>query len=691
MPEDRLPSCFDPYLRYAILTDFRNFQFFDEKHKFFHEDNFRLLLLVEVKRAGMVAEFEKEMTDPKFDREFRAEFGPDVGQTRYATLRCRKAAVIDPRALHLWREYVSRVELSLPVKPALRETLFKKAETIDRSQEGKHPPGSLLIGMLDDGCPFAAARFLTNPASAGGPITRVLAIWDQNQGKPPADIDDSSGKPCQFGQLPSDFTYGLEYRRDFAAPVGSPRQIGIDEWIQLHSTPTGVIDEGGCYADAGFKSLARGQSHGGHVMDVFAGQIPTSSRLGPSPRGDRRDPPSWKPGTDPACSADVVFVQFSEDCIRDATGVWLKTYVLQGIQYILSFADPVRTKNVVINLSYGPTTGPHDGTAELESALTALVAEFDGILKNPKLEIVLPAGNAYLSEGHVAFTRHTAHQPGHVEWTWRLPPDNSVLCFAEVWMRKHDANGVIVTLTSPSGLVSRSTTGPVPAPTGIPFSSFTGAYAPLAWGNNTMWLLAVEPTIAPSGFVPEHGDWTIRVDGVGVNAQVHAYVARSDPNMGVRTGARRSSFVDHNWELIHSAAAACKYADGEFDKSGSLIHRLGTLNGIATASDASVHVAGGYIISNGRKSSYSSAGPARHGPRVGPDFVLPCDEACALTGIRAGGNRSGTVFRLTGTSVAAPQLARELAKPPLPPATNIPSPGNVVDVEKRGGGNLEPP
>ena len=99
-----------------------------------------------------------------------------------------------------------------------------------------------------------------------------------------------------------------------------------------------------------------------------------------------------------------MFVQFSEDCIRDATGVWLKDYVVEGIQYILSFADPNVTKKVVVNVSYGPTTGPHDGTAELEAALKALVTEFNGTHGLPKLEIVVPAGNAYLSEGHVVFT-----------------------------------------------------------------------------------------------------------------------------------------------------------------------------------------------------------------------------------------------------------------------------------------------
>ena len=68
-------------------------------------------------------------------------------------------------------------------------------------------------------------------------------------------------------------------------------------------------------------------------MDVLVGRIPTSSRIGPP--ADRRDPPSWKPGVDNATDADVVFVQFSDECIRDATGVWLKDYVVEGIKYIL--------------------------------------------------------------------------------------------------------------------------------------------------------------------------------------------------------------------------------------------------------------------------------------------------------------------------------------------------------------------
>ena len=31
MAEAELPSCFDPYLRYAITTKFKYFEFFDDK------------------------------------------------------------------------------------------------------------------------------------------------------------------------------------------------------------------------------------------------------------------------------------------------------------------------------------------------------------------------------------------------------------------------------------------------------------------------------------------------------------------------------------------------------------------------------------------------------------------------------------------------------------------------------------
>jgi hypothetical protein len=523
----------------------------------------------------------------------------------------------------------------------------------------------------------------------------VRAIWDQDDNMKVATVN---GR--EFGRPVTDFNLGREYLRDFG---GSGGPIGLNEWMSLYKIPpTNSINEDSCYADAYFHRLAPSRSHGAHVMDVIAGRVPTSSRIGPTALNtDHRDPPSWKPGdpsTDPACDTDVVFVQFPESCIRDATGVWLKSYVVRGIRYIMSFADPQNTDDVIVNISYGPTTGPHDGTHELETALAELVAEFDGSPGKPRLQVFLAAGNSYLTAGHVHYARRVFDHPNYVEWIWRLPPDNTVLCFAEIWMDSAYAQNVAVTLTSPSGVVYQPT--PPPPPGTNPVYTPAGLDLPVSGGGNTMWRLQVEHTdIAPNVIAPndppaEHGDYKIKVTYLPHGAVVDAYIARSDPNMGVVTGAKLSHFIDPKWQQTRAAEASCKYIHGEFDNHGSLIRRVGTLNGIATDTNARVHVAGGDMLMDGRKAPYASAGPARghpHPGRLGPDFALYCDESYALQGVRAGGTRSGSVFRLVGTSVAAPQFARLVADSTALNPSHIPSITDTAEIEKRGGGNLAPP
>jgi hypothetical protein len=168
------PACFGPYLRYAIDSNFENFstdlENFRRKFRSFDEVVFRLLLLVELKQPELVRAFEDAMK--QHADKFGAEFGPDVGHTKYATLRCHKAAVIDDVSVPIWTKFVSRVELSLPVQPSTPKQFKPKFELDHRYDEGSYPPGSLLIGMLDDGCPFAAAQFL-NISATGGVSTRV--------------------------------------------------------------------------------------------------------------------------------------------------------------------------------------------------------------------------------------------------------------------------------------------------------------------------------------------------------------------------------------------------------------------------------------------------------------------------------------------------------------------------------------
>ena len=650
------PDCFDPYLRYAISTDFKKFGSFDAMGDFW------LFLLAEFTDAAAANQFKTKMAGLK--HRHILVYGPAKPESRFYTIRAGRSAVLDPDTFPLWNQFVSAVELSLPLTPSKLRPMFS-----DRSMISGQSSQKVLIGVIDDGCPFAAAQFLKVTA---GPTaeTRLLAIWDQDPYRPIVTVKDRGGRTCRFGKLPSDFIYGREFHRDSEKPGTVGRQMGLNEWIRLHTTPTDSIDEDSCYADAVLPRLDHRLSHGAHVMDVFAGRLPVSSRIGPWP--------SWLPAADAASKADVVFVQFPENCVRDSTGVWLKAYVVDAIRYIMTFADSAKLDRVVINLSYGPTTGPHDGTAKLERALSALVVEYDGSGGKPPLEIVLAAGNSYLTESHVEFKGESA-TPSSVEWVWRLPPDNTVLCFAEIWMK--DDTGVTVTLHSPSG---------VAAPAKTTATTVASVGGPYPWSSGKVWRLDVGPTIAAAAPPAEHGDWRITITGIPRGAEVHAYVARTDPNLGLSTGAKRSFFVDREWERKRGAKAGCTRVRGEFDKTGSLINRRGTLNGIATKVDAKVHVAGGYIFSNRRKSPYSSAGPARIGSvprRIGPDFVLPSDDSCDLEGIRAGGNRSGITFRLVGTSAAAPQRARLVADAVYPNPTT--KPGD--DPPEFGQGRLDPP
>ena len=99
-PEPGLPQSFDPYLRYAVATEFKTFESFEE------ESN-KLSFLVEFKRGGLATSFERRMNEAGFE----VELGPYDNDSRYFTLRTGTSAVTDPRAYSIWNDLVSRVEV----------------------------------------------------------------------------------------------------------------------------------------------------------------------------------------------------------------------------------------------------------------------------------------------------------------------------------------------------------------------------------------------------------------------------------------------------------------------------------------------------------------------------------------------------------------------------------------------------
>src|SRR4051812_34009860 len=211
MPEAELPRSFGPYLRYAIAANFSNFDPFDD-------GAFRLLLLVEFKNLEAPAKFVTRMRNHQ-PNAIAVELGPTHAHARHVPVRAEKAAV-GSETIGIWNDLASSVELSLPLLPAK----FLRGLTVNRPDKryelDGEPDAEVLIGVIDDGCPFAAAQFLSSTGAAAK--TRVRAIWDQNQPRDPVHITDQNGQQHTFGQVLNDFNYGLEFwRTTYTSTSGS--------------------------------------------------------------------------------------------------------------------------------------------------------------------------------------------------------------------------------------------------------------------------------------------------------------------------------------------------------------------------------------------------------------------------------------------------------------------------------------
>ena len=490
---------------------------------------------------------------------------------------------------------VRRIELAAALTPGPERVGL---HSIGRSKK------PLLAAVLDDGCAFANTRFVA------GAQPRVLWLWNQ---EPTA----SAGTPL-FGangpSVDSDFMYGRQWSRP-----------------ALQTLITSSAGQAQAYAAAELSSLRRAAAHGPHMTDLLCGREP------------------W----------DLVFVQFPRAGIDDPSGLWLKRYAIDGLNYVLDCAGPLTT-TVVANLSWGPQTGPHDGNSVLERAIDEMVAV--QAAQGRKLIVSVPAGNSFASQAHAQIAFGSG---GGVRWI--VPPDGRMPAVLEVWWPKTAAvTDVRMRVRPPSG----------PAVNLVPGLNLP---APLRWAalllptidSGPVALLVVHPTeFDDASLRGLHGTWTLEFDRPSNPAagDLHVYVARADHNMGARRRAS-ASYLSDDAQEAHRFVAASRRHD---EAAGSAVRRAGTLNGLATG--AATKVAAGYSFSDFRMASYSSSGRSR-GARTGPDYTCVTDQSALIRGVRATGVRSGTVVRLVGTSTAAPQLGRILANgsaipfDPLPPVS----------------------
>ena len=643
------PTLPDPYCIWAALTSWADYSGPPSALR-------RAAVIIELANASQLADFLKKAVATEFavSLDYFGVTGSATGAflTASVTLKgLRRLADPSERGL---APFVKRFDLCDFVRPG-RVLSNVEAHALPRTTPRPPLRGKNLIGMIDDGCAFAHASFFIDKT------TRIAALWDQDV-RPAFDGVCERPAVC-YGGLPFRFTAGREIWRGAALTD----RLGLDSWIAKYLDTTSAVDEQACYADASYPALQPRAVHGPHVMDVLAGPISLRQRM----HTERDEPPSWGPASsdiagDPNQS-DIVFVQLPRAGLQDNSGGWLDSHVLDAIRYILS-CRAKDTEHTVINLSYGSTVGAHDGSSILDAALADIHHREGG-----KLATMIAAGNSFSSRGHgvvelIRNVRRSMH--------WQIPPDSESPAFMQVWLPDSQ---IRIRVTPPGEAVASM--GWFGAGEVATWSVEGIAVATVVYleqssrGDGSMVLIAVAPTGQEDAdrVAAMCGIWKIDlVSVVDTIKPVHAYIARNDIGLGQAKRGRQSYFVDpiddtdRFLRSPHDDVDAVDIEDGILldsnARSESYVRRRGTLNGIAT--NRAVIVVGGYrrnfsdTRSDYSKSEYSSAGREDDDRGRPPTTTYPTDECQTLKGIRASGSRSGSTFRLVGTSVAVPQRAR---------------------------------
>ena len=586
---------------------------------------------------------------PRFGKSYEQRLAPGAVMTAFAPAEFLMELMANEdepyRSLRPARKIIA---LGSPIRtPTFAEASWREARARPVEEpdigppEGGWPDGTVIMGVIDDGIAFANDRFRRADCSS-----RVMCFWQQ----------------------------GL-HPRSATVPFGQELlRADIDDLLQRW-TKGGAIEEAGLYAEAGLasfaapghKAAARRAAHGTHVLDLAAGAAMAADE----------------------CRRPIIGVELPTHAVADTSFRLLAPVINAAVEYILARALKLAGQTplpVVITISYGMHAGPHDGTHPLEEALEHHVDSYPG-----ELRIILPAGNHHLERGHaiVDFDEHG----DEVDLPLRLVPDDRTPSFVEVWLphaqlQAQTVDRVRLALIPPRGLgvidpppvlgeqhgaaleirdeagdlVARACYRFVPAPTA------RGVFAIAFQPTTRLRPDDTSPGVAPAGL------WTLRLSraDAGFKGLVDVRIQRDDAPHGYPIRGRQPYF-DHPAYARFDRLGRPLEADDSPEQAAAgkcPVKRRGSLNAIATSK--SVIVAGGFRrlfeddpwpiapYSPGEPVTAPAGGALPAGTRK-PDAVLPSDDSKVQAGLLAAGTASGSRVAFSGTSVAAPQLAREIA------------------------------
>ena len=623
---DALPVDVDPYLRWALSTNWSGFARASGWPDPRESGDRKVRLIVKAKTAAAMVKALGDDTLLHVPPSYRDDV-PAVGETTpatYFTATVRDAHIARLAVVHADLEW----ELATPVRdpssaargsahgyfgPTRDVQAFTPPNCFKDITPKEVGAGSItgnVIAVIDFGCPFLHDHFCR------GDDSRVAALWDQSAN--PGNLPDKPGKPGK-----------VEPPRGWCTPsaFGHGRELGQAQMSAMRKqlrAPGADFSETQAYAGINYliayddpRRRVHFATHGAHVLDMAGGNV--------DPLTDKRDK---------ASQAKLVFVQLPALTAVDSSGGSLSAHLLDAVRYVLHVCS--NDAKVVVNISYGSFAGAHDGQSMIEAALDELLEA-----RGENFAIVLGAGNARRAACHVK--RAVAHQRSAM-LRMNLIEGDTTDTFVEVWYAP-PAEGACL-----SARVRRAgdkwspwvNSGELSKLMDLAGSEVVGQ---LIHGvkrdrhQRAMILLALRPTATPindDGPLASPGLWEIEIKREGDVAdsaptELQAWIQRDDPSD--YSGRTQSCFVG----LEPGDANDC-------------------LSSIATGQHTVV--VGGFRISDQRMTSYSSVGPRRDDQL--PLVLAACERDETERGINAAAVRSAEVLKMNGTSVAAPVLARRL-------------------------------
>lgn len=519
-----------------------------------------------------------------------------------------------------------------------------------------------VIAFIDDGCAFAHANFLINdPLLPGVPLPRVRRLWDMNVRA----VGAVQVAPVIFQPLE---TSAREFGREFT-------DVDLKNLIVQH-TQVGRIDEDGVYAEfaSGTQyniNRLRGRvAHGTHVMDLACGPRKLDDTLC-ARKNAAAESPSWKMAQDDASKAPIIFVQLPMATVQDTTlRHAMQQDVIHALEYIIDAC--ASDAEIVVNLSWGTFAGPHTGTNLLEKKIDQLIN-----LHGKRLKVVLPAGNGYQTRTHANFELAVGQD---ITLQWRTQPDDAAESYLELWMEQ--GAQLDLDITPPYGGTTQNVQlgdvlaldyvsafdGSTNAVMGVCYNpSIQGALGP---GPGIILALAPSTSLGDARTTAPHGVWKVKVTNTGIKSTVvDGYIERNDDAADTRRGTRQSYFDDALYVRTDKKdTTGLTLPVAPTNNADTYVRREGVFNSLATGKKTIV--AGGERRSDGKIAEYSPDSldfnnMRRNRPGTPQDRKLKLklkttEESRTLHGVRAAGTRSGSAVRIAGTSMAAPQVVRDL-------------------------------